>query len=84
MKNNRPAVIRRRKEIATAWALLAVVLVGMGATTLSMAPTALADVRASLLQYDRADAERIAAAALAADDAASARAAAQAAAQNAA
>lgn len=69
---------------AAADPLLAVVLVGMGATTLSMAPTALADVRASLLQYDRADAERIAAAALAADDAASARAAAQAAAENAA
>ncbi|WP_454112180.1 phosphoenolpyruvate--protein phosphotransferase [Microbacterium aurum] len=69
---------------AAADPLLAVALVGMGATTLSMAPTALADVRASLLQYDRADAERIAAAALAADDAASARAAAQAAAQNAA
>lgn len=69
---------------AAADPLLAVALVGMGATTLSMAPTALADVRASLLQYDRADAERIATAALAADDAASARAAAQAAAQNAA
>ncbi|WP_448257992.1 phosphoenolpyruvate--protein phosphotransferase [Microbacterium aurum] len=69
---------------AAADPLLAVALVGMGATTLSMAPTALADVRASLLQYDRADAERIAAAALAADDAASARAAAQAAAQHAA
>jgi hypothetical protein len=63
--------------------LLAVVLVGIGATTLSMAPTALADVRASL-QYTREDAERIAAAALAADDAASARSAAQAAAENAA
>ncbi|WP_336631536.1 MULTISPECIES: phosphoenolpyruvate--protein phosphotransferase [unclassified Microbacterium] len=69
---------------AAADPLLAVVLVGMGATSLSMAPTALADVRASLLQYDRADAERIAAAALAADDAASARAAAHAAAENAA
>jgi len=66
---------------AAADPLLAVVLVGLGATTLSMAPTALADVRASLLQYDLADAERIAQAALAADDAASARAAAQAAAQ---
>lgn len=65
---------------AAADPLLAVVLVGLGATTLSMAPTALADVRASLLEYDRADAQRIAAAALAADDAASARAAAQAAA----
>ncbi|KXC04765.1 phosphoenolpyruvate--protein phosphotransferase [Microbacterium hominis] len=67
---------------AAADPLLAVVLVGLGATTLSMAPTALADVRASLLQYTREDAERIAAAALAADDAASARSAAQAAAEN--
>ena len=67
---------------AAADPLLAVVLVGIGATTLSMAPTALADVRASLLQYTREDAERIAAAALAADDAASARSAAQAAAEN--
>ncbi|SFI64878.1 MULTISPECIES: phosphoenolpyruvate--protein phosphotransferase [Microbacterium] len=65
---------------AAADPLLAVVLVGLGATTLSMAPTAIADVRATLLQYTRADAERIAAAALAADGAASARAAAQAAA----
>ena len=69
---------------AAADPLLAVVLVGIGATTLSMAPTALADVRASLLQYTREDAERIAATALAADDAASARSAAQAAAENAA
>ncbi len=67
---------------AAADPLLAVVLVGLGATTLSMAPTALADVRASLLQYTREDAERIAAAAHAADDAASARSAAQAAAEN--
>lgn len=69
---------------AAADPLLAVVLVGLGATTLSMAPTALADVRASLLQYDLADARRIAEAALAADDAASARAAAQSAADPAA
>ena len=69
---------------AAADPLLAVALVGMGATSLSMAPTALADVRASLLQYDLADAQRIAQAALAADGAASARAAAQAAAENAA
>lgn len=69
---------------AAADPLLAVVLVGIGATTLSMAPTALADVRASLLQYDLDDARRIAEAALAADDAASARAAAQAAAHPAA
>ncbi|MFT4050850.1 MAG: phosphoenolpyruvate--protein phosphotransferase [Microbacterium sp.] len=67
---------------AAADPLLAVVLVGIGATTLSMAPTALGDVRASLLQHTREDAERIAAAALAADDAASARAAAQAAAES--
>ncbi len=66
---------------AAADPLLAVVLVGLGASTLSMAPTALADVRATLLTYTRDDAERIAAAALAADDAASARAAAQAAAE---
>ncbi|MFV4912793.1 phosphoenolpyruvate--protein phosphotransferase [Microbacterium lacticum] len=69
---------------AAADPLLAVALVGMGATSLSMAPTALADVRASLLRYDLADAQRIAQAALAADGAASARAAAQAAAENAA
>lgn len=68
---------------AAADPLLAVVLAGLGATSLSMAPTALADVRASLRQYDLADAQRIAAAALAAADAASARAAAQAAASTA-
>lgn len=66
---------------AAADPLLAVVLVGLGATTLSMAPTALADVRTSLLQFTREDAERIAAAALTASDATSARAAAQAAAE---
>jgi phosphotransferase system enzyme I (PtsI) len=38
-----------------------------------MAPTALADVRASLATYTLDDAQRIAEAALAADDAASAR-----------
>ena len=69
---------------AAADPLLAVVLVGLGATSLSMAPTALADVRASLLQHTLADAQRIAEAALATDDAASARAAAQAAAETAA
>jgi phosphotransferase system enzyme I (PtsI) len=42
-----------------------------------MAPTALADVRATLLQHDLADARNIAEAALAAEDAASARTAAQ-------
>ncbi|MCM3697594.1 phosphoenolpyruvate--protein phosphotransferase [Microbacterium oleivorans] len=61
---------------AAADPLLAVVLVGLGATTLSMAPTALADVRATLLHHSLDDAKRIAEAALAASDAASARAAA--------
>lgn len=65
---------------AAADPLLAVVLVGLGATSLSMAPTALADVRASLLQYDLDDARIVAEASLAADDAAGARSAAQAAA----
>ncbi|GAB3146751.1 phosphoenolpyruvate--protein phosphotransferase [Microbacterium neimengense] len=65
---------------AAADPLLAVVLVGLGATSLSMAPTALADVRATLLKYTLEDARRIAEAALSADDAASARDAARAAA----
>jgi phosphotransferase system enzyme I (PtsI) len=66
---------------AAADPLLAVVLVGLGATTLSMAPAALADVRFSLGRYTLDDARRIAKAALDADDAAGARAAAQRAAQ---
>ncbi|MCD2499695.1 phosphoenolpyruvate--protein phosphotransferase [Microbacterium nymphoidis] len=66
---------------AAADPLLAVVLVGLGATSLSMAPSALADVRASLTRYTLDDARRIAAAALAASDAAGARAAARAAAE---
>lgn len=65
---------------AAADPLLAVVLVGLGATSLSMAPSALADVRASLAAHTSDDAVRVAEAALAATDAASARAAAQAAA----
>ncbi|MGC5222312.1 phosphoenolpyruvate--protein phosphotransferase [Micromonospora sp. DT81.3] len=88
-----PAVLRLIREVgaagqslgkpvgicgeAAADPLLAVVLVGLGATTLSMAPTALADVRATLLQHSLEDARRIAEAALAADDAARARTAAQ-------
>ncbi|WP_243077009.1 phosphoenolpyruvate--protein phosphotransferase [Microbacterium sp. SS28] len=84
-----PAVLRLIREVgqagrengkpvgicgeAAADPLLAVVLVGLGATSLSMAPTALADVRASLLEYTLAEARGIAEAALAADDAASAR-----------
>ncbi len=88
-----PAVLRLVREVGTAGAtlgkpvgicgeaaadpLLAVVLVGLGATSLSMAPSALADVRATLLTHSLDDARRIAEAALAADDAASARTAAQ-------
>lgn len=91
-----PAVLRLIREVgdagrmhgkpvgicgeAAADPLLAVVLVGLGATSLSMAPTALADVRASLLQYSIDDARVIAGAAVAANDAASAREAARAAA----
>lgn len=90
-----PAVLRLIREVGAAGArtgkpvgicgeaaadpLLAVVLVGLGATSLSMAPTALADVRATLLQYSLADARAAAAAALGAADAAAARAAARAA-----
>lgn len=62
---------------AAADPLLAVVLVGLGATSLSMSPSALADVRASLARYTRKDAERIARAALAAEGAAEAKQAAQ-------
>lgn len=88
-----PAVLRLIREVgdagratgkpvgicgeAAADPLLAVVLVGLGATSLSMAPTALADVRATLLQHSLDDARDIAQAALAANDAASARTAAQ-------
>jgi phosphotransferase system enzyme I (PtsI) len=91
-----PAVLRLIREVgdagrlhgkpvgicgeAAADPLLAVVLVGLGATSLSMAPTALADVRASLLLHSLDDARVIAEAALAANDAASAREAARAAA----
>lgn len=52
---------------------LAVVLVGLGATTLSMTPAALADVRAELAEVTLEQARAKAAAALAASDAASAR-----------
>ena len=88
-----PAVLRLIREVgdagrthgkpvgicgeAAADSLLAVVLVGLGATSLSMAPTALADVRATLLKHTIDQARDIAAAALAASDAASARLAAQ-------
>ena len=52
---------------------LAVVLVGLGATTLSMTPAALADVRAELATVTLEQARARAAAALGASDAASAR-----------
>ena len=91
-----PAVLRLIREVgdagrvhakpvgicgeAAADPLLAVVVVGVGATSRSMAPTALAAVRPTLLQHSLDDARVIAEAALAANDAASARTAAQAAA----
>ncbi len=52
---------------------LAVVLVGLGASTLSMTPAALADVRTELAKHTREDAEAMAAAALTASTAAEAR-----------
>jgi phosphotransferase system enzyme I (PtsI) len=64
--------------VAAADPQLAVVLVGLGATTLSMTPAALADVRAELATVTLAEAERRAAAALGARSAAGARAAASA------
>ena len=57
---------------------LAVVLVGLGVTTLSMTPAALADVRAELLRVTLEQARTTALAALSATTAAEARAAAQA------
>jgi phosphotransferase system enzyme I (PtsI) len=89
-----PAVLRLIGEVGAAGAelgkpvgicgeaaadpLLAVVLVGLGATSLSMSPTALADVRASLARYTLGDAKAIAESALAADGAAEAKSAARA------
>jgi phosphotransferase system enzyme I (PtsI) len=61
---------------AAADPLLAVVLVGLGATSLSMTPAALADVRAELARHTRAEAEALAATVLSAPTAAAARAAA--------
>lgn len=87
-----PAVLRLVGEVGAAGAalgkpvgicgeaaadpLLAVVLVGLGATSLSMSASALADVRASLAGFTLEQARELAAAALAADGADSARAAA--------
>lgn len=64
---------------AAADPLLAVVLVGLGATTLSMTPAALADVRLELSRHTLDQARALAAAAVAATTAAGAREAAQAA-----
>ncbi|MBX3093820.1 MAG: phosphoenolpyruvate--protein phosphotransferase [Cryobacterium sp.] len=58
---------------AAADPLLAVVLVGLGVTTLSMTPSALVDVRAELLKHTLSGAEKLAHAALAASTAAAAR-----------
>lgn len=58
---------------AAADPLLAVVLVGLGATTLSMSPAALADVRLSLSRHTLDEARAFAELALAADGAAEAR-----------
>jgi len=65
---------------AAADPLLAVVLVGLGVTSLSMSPAALADVRAELRQHTIEDARRIAEAAITASNADGAKAAARAAA----
>lgn len=54
---------------AAADPLMAVVLVGLGATSLSMSSAALGDVRHALKQVDRDDAERLAALALSAESA---------------
>nr|WP_267237842.1 phosphoenolpyruvate--protein phosphotransferase [Microcella flavibacter] len=58
---------------AAADPLLAVVLVGLGATTLSMSSTSIADVRAEISQYTLDEARALAAIAVAADSAESAR-----------
>ncbi len=58
---------------AAADPLLAVVLVGLGATSLSMSPSALADVRAELALHSLDDARALAAAAVAAESAEAAR-----------
>ena len=87
-----PAVLRLVAQLGTAGAtagkavgicgeaaadpLLAVVLVGLGATTLSMTPAALADVRAELGRYTLEQAREMATAALAASTAAAAKSAA--------
>ncbi len=84
-----PAVLRLVREVGDAGArldkpvgicgeaaadpMLALVLVGLGATSLSMAPSALADVRHTLSKHTLDEARNFAELALAADDAAGAR-----------
>ncbi|MCK2024109.1 phosphoenolpyruvate--protein phosphotransferase [Microbacterium sp. kSW2-24] len=84
-----PAVLRLVREVGAAGSrlgkpvgicgeaaadpLLAIVLVGLGATSLSMAPAALADVRHALSERTLDEARNLAELALAADDAAGAR-----------
>ncbi|WP_435746083.1 phosphoenolpyruvate--protein phosphotransferase [Microbacterium sp. PMB16] len=84
-----PAVLRLVREVGDAGArlgkpvgicgeaaadpLLAVVLIGLGATSLSMAPSALADVRHTISRRTLDEARTLAEIALAADDATSAR-----------
>lgn len=84
-----PAVLRLIGEVGTAGSdlgkpvgicgeaaadpLLAVVLVGLGATTLSMSPAAIADVRMSIKRFTLDQAKNLAEIALAADGAAEAR-----------
>lgn len=58
---------------AAADPLLAVVLVGLGATSLSMSPSAIADVRAELALHSLDDARRLAALAVSAESAETAR-----------
>ena len=58
---------------AAADPLLAVVLIGLGATTLSMSPAAIADVRVSIARFTLDQARSLAELALAADGAAEAR-----------
>jgi phosphotransferase system enzyme I (PtsI) len=67
---------------AAADPVLALVLVGLGVTSLSMAATAVADVRLLLGRHARSQCRAMAELALAAPDAASARAAARAAAKD--
>lgn len=92
-----PAVLRLVRDVGAAGAthdvpvsicgeaaadpLLALVLVGLGAGSLSMAPAALADVRRRLAAHSLADVQKFAALALDTDSAAQARAAVEAAVQ---